>query len=279
MVLTFADGNGGLEGFAAAVQRLSHGTIQIRFSGQGLKQPPDFEAGIIADVRAGKADLGWVGSRAIGDFDALTAPLLIDSLAFEAEVLKSQVTESMLRALEPLGLTPIGVLPGPLRWLAGARPLREPADFVGLRISTQKGNVADATLKALGAVPVPRGRSQVLSGLDGVEESAASLAGNRFYSEAPYVTGDIALWPRPPVVFAGPGRTSRRRRSRCCAAPRARRLRPRSRTSATGTGPRTTRCVSAGRLCWPPESGGGRLCERPHSRSTRSSSARTPRSP
>src|SRR3954465_10553235 len=204
VVLTFADGDGGLDGFAAAVQRLSHGTIQIRFSRQWTDQPPDFEARIIADVRAGKADLGWVGSRAFGDFDALTAPLLIDSLAFEAEVLRSQVTESMLRALEPLGLTPIGVLPGPLRWLAGARPLREPADFVGLRISTQTGNVADATLKALGAVPVPRGRSPVLSGLDGVEESAMSLAGNRFYSQAPYVTGDIALWPRPPVVFAGP---------------------------------------------------------------------------
>src|SRR3954453_20450587 len=95
--LTFAEGDGGLPGFAAAVQRLSPGTIQVRFSRQGLKLPPDFEARIIADVRAGKADIGWVGSRAFDDFDALTAPLLIDSYAFEAEVLRSPVTEPMLR--------------------------------------------------------------------------------------------------------------------------------------------------------------------------------------
>src|SRR3954470_11698417 len=78
VVLTFAYGDGGLDGFAAAVQRLSHGTIQIRFSGQATMQPPAYETRIIADVRAGKADLGWVGSRAFGGFDALTAPLLID---------------------------------------------------------------------------------------------------------------------------------------------------------------------------------------------------------
>ena len=204
VVLTFAAGNGGLPGFAAAVRRVSHGTMQIRFSRPGLKLPPDFESRIIADVRSGKADLGWVGSRAFPSFDALTAPLLIDSYAFEAEVLKSPVTEPMLRRLSSLGLIGIGVLPGPMRWVAGAHPLRGPADFAGLRIGTQRGNSAEATLRALGAQPVPMGPNQLVPGLDGVEQPALSLVGNRFYSEAPYVTGDVALWPRPPVVFAGP---------------------------------------------------------------------------
>ena len=48
------------------------------------------------------------------------------------------------------------------------------------------------------------GPNQLVAGLDGVEQQAGSLVGNRFYSEAPYVTGDVALWPRPPVIFAGP---------------------------------------------------------------------------
>ena len=204
VVLTFADGDPGLDSFVSAVRRLSHGTIQIRFGEQGLKGPPDYEARIIADVRAGKADLGWVGSREFPGFDALTAPLLIDSYAFEAEVLRSPVIAPMLHGLEPLGLMPIGVLPGPLRRPAGARPLREPADFEGLRIGSQRGNMAAATLKVLGAVPVPVGPSQLVRGLDGVESHAGSIAGNGYITEAPFVTGDVALWPRPPVLFAGP---------------------------------------------------------------------------
>ena len=88
-VLTFAAGDGGLPGFADAVKRLSHGAIQVRFPKPGLKLPPDYEAQIIAQVRSGKADLGWVGSRAFPSFDPLTVPLLIDSYAFEAELLRA----------------------------------------------------------------------------------------------------------------------------------------------------------------------------------------------
>jgi TRAP-type C4-dicarboxylate transport system substrate-binding protein len=174
VVLTFAAGDGGLPGFAAAVQRLSHGTMQIRFSHPGLKLPSDFESQIIAEVRSGKADLGWVGSRAFPSFDALTAPLLIDSYAFEGQVVKSPVVEPMLRGLSSLGLIGIGVLPGPMRWPAGARPLRGPDDFGGLRIGTQRGNVGEATLKTLGARPVPMGPNQLVPGLDGVEQPAGS---------------------------------------------------------------------------------------------------------
>ena len=48
----------------------------------------DFESGVIGDVKAGKAELGWAGTRAFDDvgvaaFDALHAPLLIDSYALD----------------------------------------------------------------------------------------------------------------------------------------------------------------------------------------------------
>jgi ABC-type glycerol-3-phosphate transport system substrate-binding protein len=88
-VLTFA--NSGAEAeyflpFIAAVERLSGGTLMLDVKNDWRIGEPGFEEGLIEDVRAGKADLGWVGSRAFDDldvraFDALHAPLLIENSA------------------------------------------------------------------------------------------------------------------------------------------------------------------------------------------------------
>src|SRR3954465_3050949 len=65
VVLTFAKGDASLPSFGEAVDRLADGALRIRFSSPGRKLPVDYEAGIIDDVSAGRADLGWVGSRAL----------------------------------------------------------------------------------------------------------------------------------------------------------------------------------------------------------------------
>ena len=97
VVLTMANGNGlplELEAFAASVARLSHNTVRIKFENNWRQGSPSYETEVIADVEAGKADLGWAGSRAfdsvgVPTFDALHAPLLIDSYALEQKVLES----------------------------------------------------------------------------------------------------------------------------------------------------------------------------------------------
>src|SRR5687768_17005545 len=93
--LVLANGNGEsdeLKPFADAVARLSAGTLRIRFEDAWRNGERRYEAGLIRDVAAGRADLGWAGSRAFDDvgvraFDALHAPLLIDSYALQRAVL------------------------------------------------------------------------------------------------------------------------------------------------------------------------------------------------
>jgi TRAP-type C4-dicarboxylate transport system substrate-binding protein len=123
VVLTLADFNGDtgeLDGFAARVARLSSGTMRINIKDRWRFGQVNYETGLIGDVRAGKAELGVVGSRAwdsvgVGSFRALAAPLLIDSYALQERVLRSPMIGQMLGGLRPLGLAGIGVLPGPLR--------------------------------------------------------------------------------------------------------------------------------------------------------------------
>src|SRR5215217_961449 len=198
-----------LQGFAEKVEGLSSGTLRVRFENSwGQGRDGNAEVNLIRDVKAGKADLGWAGSRAfdlVGDraFGPLHAPMLIDSYALELKVLEDEgVVRPMLASLDRLGLEGVGVLPGPLRRPLGVRRLAAPQDWSGMRIGHAGGKQIDASLRALGARPRIIVSSGEFAGLDGVESHVASIAGNGYNREAPYLTGNVVLWPRPLVLFA-----------------------------------------------------------------------------
>jgi TRAP-type transport system periplasmic protein len=199
-----------LQVFARKVKELSSGTRRIRFEnnwGQGRRG--NAEVNLIREVKAGKADLGWAGSRAfdlVGDraFGPLHAPMLIDSFGLELKVVQDEdVVRPMLQSLERLGLEGVGVLPGPLRRPLGVRRLVAPHDWSGMRIGHAGGEQITASLRAVGARPRIIVSSGEFTGLDGVESHITSIAGNGYHHEAPYLTGNVVLWPRPLVLFAG----------------------------------------------------------------------------
>lgn len=120
-VLTMANGNfrpQELQLFADQVASLSAGSMRITFRNEWGSPRADYETQLIRDVGAGKADLGWVGTRAwdtvgVTSFDALHAPLLIDTYALQQKVLESTVPSEMLSGLGPLGIVDLGVLAAP----------------------------------------------------------------------------------------------------------------------------------------------------------------------
>ena len=222
VVLTMANGNATsieLDPFAKAVARLSHGALAIRFHNAWREGTTDYERGIIRDVAGGRADLGWAGTRAFDDagvraFDALHAPLLVDSYDTERRVLEGPLAGQMLAAL-PHDLAGIGVLPGPMRKPLGIVPFTEPAEFRGRAVAITRSAVASAALRALGAhgVEIPTGGD--ITGLDGVEAQVDSIQGNGWDDGAKYLAADVNLWPRPLVLF-----TSRRTFDRLSAEQR-----------------------------------------------------------
>jgi TRAP-type C4-dicarboxylate transport system substrate-binding protein len=194
--------------FADEVRRLSHGTLLVRVKNEWRRGQVDFERGLIADVRAGEAELGWTGSRAfdrlgVHSFDALQAPFLVDSYELERRVVAGPSGAQMLAGIRRLGVVDVGLLPGPLRHLATPRPIRQVGDLRGLSLLTQTAAEGDRALSMLGATPSRQPSGAALDGLDGAEGHLASIAGNHYERAAPYVTADLVLWPRPVVLFAG----------------------------------------------------------------------------
>jgi TRAP-type C4-dicarboxylate transport system substrate-binding protein len=211
-VLTFANANGDpheLEPFAAAVRKQSGDTLHIAFKSRWRSGEADGEVDLIRDVKAGKADLGWAGTRAFDDvgvpaFDALHAPLLIDSLPLEGAVLKSPLVPEMLGGLKPAGVVGLGILPGPLRRPLGVKRLVKPQDYQGDTIALQHSRVGSRTLSVLGARGADLPAFGSIDGYDGVEQQISSIMGNTYDRTASHLAANVALWPRPLVIIANP---------------------------------------------------------------------------
>ncbi len=215
VVLTFASITGDiqpqLQVFAAEVARRSDRTLRIEFKPKWRGGDPDAERGTIEDVKAGKVDMAWVGARVfdrlgVRSFQALLAPLLVDSYELEGRVFDSGIPTSMLNGVEELGVVGIGVLPGQLRRLLGvSHPFLRPSDFDGQVIGGAENELSVRTFRALGATleALPVGGS--LEGLDGTEQHLEGIWSNRYNKNAKYVGANVNFWPRPLVIIAGKG--------------------------------------------------------------------------
>jgi TRAP-type transport system periplasmic protein len=213
-VLTLANPNEGapptqLASWVEEVRRLSGGTLEIQFKNSWRLGEPLYEAGTLEDVVAGKVEMAWVGARAfdtvgIESFQALGAPLLVDSYDLEGKVFEEGIPERMLEGVSELDLVGIGVLPGPMRKVLGvSKPFVRPGDFAGEVVGLQDSAVADSALRALGATPQAVPSSTELDGLDAYEQQLAAIAANGYDTEAEYVTANVNLWPRPLVIVMG----------------------------------------------------------------------------
>src|SRR5262245_30412851 len=91
-----ADMDPQLQLFANYFARESHGSVRVDIVLGYRSHDPQGEKDVIGDVRAGKAELAWVGARAwesvgISSFRALVAPFLIDSYPLQRTVLQSSL--------------------------------------------------------------------------------------------------------------------------------------------------------------------------------------------
>jgi TRAP-type C4-dicarboxylate transport system substrate-binding protein len=195
--------------FVNEVAKLSAGALVLEQGEQFERGSVDSEVDAIKALQAGRADLAVVPVRAfsqvgVRSFDALIAPMEVDSMSLQQEVLGSDVATDMVSGVEGLGLRGIGILPGPMRLAAGiTRPLRTPEDFSGARIAFSASAVAERSLRALHAIPVKSGfEGADMSGYDGLEQQVQSIAGNQYDGDVKWITVNAQLWPRALAIVA-----------------------------------------------------------------------------
>jgi TRAP-type C4-dicarboxylate transport system substrate-binding protein len=186
--------------------------IEIDFEWQDAHAGVDVERDIVEAVGSGELDLGFVGTRALSDlgapsFDALTAPMLVDSYPLQQAIMDSDIPDRLMVSLDDIGVTGLDVAAGPLRRPLGVSgPFLNPADFVGTTFHTVRSGTNAATVAALGATHTDVWGSERDDGLvdgtiDGAENSTDWMLNN---GRAPYATLNVALWPATGVLIANP---------------------------------------------------------------------------
>jgi TRAP-type C4-dicarboxylate transport system substrate-binding protein len=197
--------------FAAAVARLSHGSVRIAFRNAWRATSPSEPAatrGTLEDVRRGRVDLAAVPTRSfdtvgVHAFDALQTPLLVDSYALEQRILAGPLASRMLAGARLHGVVAVGLVPGPLRKPLGVSRLVVPADYAGKTIAISSSPIAEQTLRVLGARSRPIRRGGSIAGTGGIEQQVASIEGNAYDQVAGYLTANVNLWPRPNALVVG----------------------------------------------------------------------------
>jgi len=206
-----------IEYFVERVEEHSGGRLRIEVVHEWGDFSPDAEQQVVRAVSTGEVDLGWSGTRVfdtlnVNDFQALTAPMLIDSYALEEAVIESGIPEQMLRGLDDVEVTGLAVLADGLRKpIAVDGPLLGPEDYQGITFQAFRSEGQAEAIRALGAQPTDVFGPALDEGLDsgeiqGFEKNLLVYQINVMQHRAPHVTANVNLWPQMDVLFANPDR-------------------------------------------------------------------------
>jgi TRAP-type transport system periplasmic protein len=224
VVLRLANTNGQLDFtpavdyFLTRVGEVSGGDLRIEVVDEWGDFASDAEERVVRGVSSGEIDLGWVATRVfdsigVKNFQALTAPMLIDSYALENAVIESGITTQMLEGLDEVGVIGLGVLADGLRKPVGVTgPILGPADWRGITFGTLRSNEQAQAIRALGATPAQIFGTDREEGIEngtiqGFETSIWVHQKNPALTHlAPYVTANVSLWPQMDVLLANPER-------------------------------------------------------------------------
>jgi TRAP-type transport system periplasmic protein len=203
--------------FVDRVHELSGGHLQVEVIERWGDFASDAERQVVQAVSAGRVDLAWVGARGLDtmgvhSFEALQAPMLIDSYALEDAVIRSDVPPGMLPGLNPLGVAGLAVLADGLRKPVGVKkPLVALGDLRGIGFGTLASLGQAEAIRSIGATPVqvfgPAREQAIATGtIEGFEMNLLAYQLSDMERFAPYVTANANLWPQVDVLMANPRR-------------------------------------------------------------------------
>lgn len=182
-----------LDHLGRVLEERSHGRLTLKVLHSRLMGE---ESETIQHVRVGALDMARVNlaplNELVPESVVPSLPFVFRSTGHLHRVMDGPVGEDIAKGFERHGFVALAFYDSGARSFYNARrPLRQPADFKGMRIRVQQSPVAEAMVRALGAVPAPLPYGQVKLGLstgliDGAENNWPSYHDARHFEAAPF---------------------------------------------------------------------------------------------
>ncbi len=181
--------------FKQLAEQLTRGRVRVDVypNSQLYKDREELEALQLGAVQMLAPSLAKFGPLGVKEFEAFDLPYIFPTKAALYAVTEGPIGRSLLKKLEPKGITGLAYWDNGFKVMTANRPLLEPADFRGLRMRIQASKVLDAQMRALGARPQVLAFSEVYpalqSGLvDGTENTPSNLYTQKMHEQQTHLT-------------------------------------------------------------------------------------------
>jgi C4-dicarboxylate-binding protein DctP len=168
-------------------------TVEVYSNSSRFTDSNEIRALQLGAVQMLAPSLSKFGPLGVKEFEAFDLPYIFDSYADLRKVTDGPVGRALLEKLESKGILGLAYWDNGFKVMSANRPLRNPADFQGLRVRTQSSKVIEAQMRALGATPYPLDFSQAYGALksgivDGTENPPSNLYTQRMHEVQKHVT-------------------------------------------------------------------------------------------
>lgn len=184
--------------FAKRAEALTKGEVKVEVYPNSTlyKDKEEMEAlqlGAVQILAPSLAKLGPLGPLGIREFEVFDLPYLFDSMTMLHKVTQGSLGVLLLNKLEPKGIKGLAFWDNGFKSFSANRPLKVPADFNKLKMRIQSSKVLESQMRALGAVPLATGFSDVYQALrtgfvDGTENPHSNFYTQKMYEVQKHIT-------------------------------------------------------------------------------------------
>lgn len=197
----------GLEKFKEIVESKTNGNITVEL--YPLSQLGS-QRSVVEGVATGTVEMyltntmtlsSWVPE--IGVFDL---PYIFADRAQAYKILDGEIGTELVNKMEGSGIKVLAYFENGFRQMTSNKPLRTPADLVGVKIRVPESPVYIDTFTAMGAAPTPLAFNELFTALqtkivDGQENPAGHAVVNRFYEVQDYINKTNHIYTAEPLII------------------------------------------------------------------------------
>jgi C4-dicarboxylate-binding protein DctP len=185
----------GADEFKRLAELYTNGKVKVEVypSSQLYSDSEELEAlqlGAVEMVAPSLAKFGPLGAK---EFEVFDLPYLFPDKAALRAVTEGPIGKDLLKGLESKGIRGLAFWDNGFKIMSANKPIRMPADLVGLRMRIQPSRVLQAQMRALGVVPQVIPLPAVYQALqmeviDGTENPPSNMLAQKLYEVQPYAT-------------------------------------------------------------------------------------------